>query len=68
MCASLASSQVALHGEIKRRPTLPRDPPMQLYEDTFLMILLFDNTFSHTCMYCDAFCDTWRVHGPCDID
>ena len=62
MWESLASVHVALHREIKRPQPLPHDPPMPLYNDAFLMSLPFDQLLRHTCMYCDAICETWRVH------
>ena len=62
MRASMANVHVALYGEIRRPPPLSHDPPVPLYADAFLTILPFYHLLTHTSMYCDAICETWRVH------
>lgn len=66
MRISLASTCVALDGDIRRPPPFPDESPVPLYDDAFLTSLPFDQLLTYTCMYRDVICETLRAHDRRD--
>jgi len=66
MHRTLDFAHVALHGEMNRPPSLPRDPPIPLHDDSYIESIGRDQPFSYAHMCRDNIHDTWRVHDPHD--
>ena len=68
MQRTLAIAHVALRGEMRRPPSLPRGPPVALHDDSYIKSIGHDQISSYARMCHDTIRDTWSVHDPCDTN